>query len=362
MQTAFLKFIDNYLGRFVITILRPQPPSQIVEPDTILIIRPGGIGDAVLLIPTIKALRNAYPACTIDILAERRNAAAFHLASGIRTVYLYDTLSGLAAVQRSRYDAVIDTEQWHRLSAVVARLTKSPLSIGYATNERKKMFTNAVQYSHEDYEIDCFFHLLQPLGITESEKGKPPFLVVPDKAVKKANALLGKLADKPFIAIFHGSSITEKRWDMGNFVRLVLQLNEAGFPIIVIGSEKERVTGEAMTCGLDALNLAGKTSLVETAAVIDKSSLLVSGDSGILHIAAGLGRPTVSLFGPSCIKKWAPRGQHHIAISKNLSCSPCSQFGNIPNCRINARCMAEITVEEVLGAVEKLLIGNHTGI
>jgi lipopolysaccharide heptosyltransferase II len=362
MQTAFLKFIDNYLGRLVIAILRPQPPSHIVEPGAVLIIRPGGIGDAILLIPTIKALRNAYPACAIDILAERRNAATFHLASGIRTIYLYDTLAGLKTVLRSRYDAVIDTEQWHLLSAGVARLTKSPLSIGYATNERIKMFTNAVQYSLEEYEMDSFSHLLQPLGIMESEIGKPPFLVVPDEAVTKATAMLGKFADKPFIAIFPGSSIPEKRWNMSNFVELALKLNQAGFQIIVIGSEKERVMGEAMTCGLDALNLVGKTSLVETAAVIDKSALLVSGDSGILHIAAGLGRPTVSLFGPSCIKKWAPRGEHHLTISRNLSCSPCSQFGNIPNCRINVRCMAEITVEEVLGAVEKLLIGNHSGI
>ena len=355
MQTTFLKFIDNYLGRLVIAILRPQPPSQIVEPETVLIIRPGGIGDAVLLVPTIKALKNAYPACAIDILAERRNSAAFHLTSGIRTVYLYDTLSGLAAVLRSRYDAVIDTEQWHRLSAVVARLTKSPLSIGYATNERIKMFTNAVHYSLEDYEMDSFSHLLQPLGITESEKGKPPFLVVPYEAVIKAKAMLGKVADKPFIAIFPGSSIHEKRWNMDNFVNLALYLNQAGFPIIVIGSEKERVAGEAMTCGIDALNLAGKTSLVETAALIDKSALLVSGDSGVLHIAAGLGKPTVTLFGPSNIRKWAPRGEKQFVISKNLPCSPCTNFGYTPKCSIKARCMAYITVEEVVAAVEKLI-------
>ena len=355
MQTAFLKIVDNYLGRLVIAFLSPQPPSQIVEPETVLIIRPGGIGDAILLIPTIKALKKSYPACAIDILAERRNAAAFHLASGIRTVYLYDTLAGLASVLRSRYDAVIDTEQWHRLSAVVARLTRSPISIGYATNERIKMFTNAVQYSHEDYEMDCFFHLLQPLDITESEKVKPPFLVVPDEAVIKAYALLGKLADKPFITIFPGSSIPEKRWDMGNFVKLALELNHSGLPIIVIGSEKERVAGEAMTCGLDALNLAGKTSLVETAALIDKSALLVSGDSGILHIAAGLGKPTVSLFGPSNIRKWAPRGEKHFVISKKLPCAPCTKFGYTPKCSIKARCMAYITVEEVVAAVEKLL-------
>jgi lipopolysaccharide heptosyltransferase II len=355
MQTAFLKFIDNYLGRLAIAISRPQPPSQIVEPETILIIRPGGIGDAVLLIPTIKVIKNAYPACAIDILAERRNAAAFHLASGIRRIYLYDTLAGITTVLCNRYDAVIDTEQRHLLSAVVARLTKSPLSIGYATNERIKMFTNAVHYSLEEYEIDSFSHLLQPLGITESVKGKAPFLVVPDEAVIKAKAMLGKVADKPFIAIFPGSSIHEKRWDMDNFVNLALNLHQAGFPIIVIGSEKDRVAGEAMTCAIDSTNFAGKTSLVETAALIGKSALLVSGDSGVLHIAVGLGIPTVSLFGSSDIKKWAPIGEKHLVISKNLSCSPCAKFGYTPKCPINAGCMADITVAEVVAAVEELL-------
>ncbi len=60
--------------------------------------------------------------------------------------------------------------------------------------------------------------------------------------------------------------------------------------------------------------------------VIDKSAVLVSGDSGILHVGVGLGRPTVSLFGPGIAKKWAPRGDKHIVINKNLPCSPCTNL------------------------------------
>ena len=112
--------------------------------------------------------------------------------------------------------------------------------------------------------------------------------------------------------------------------------------------------GEVIAGGL-GLNLAGMTSLSETAAVIQKSSLLLSGDSGVLHIAVGLGVPTVSLFGPGRVKKWAPQGERHIVISKELPCSPCTTFGTTPPCPNGIRCMSDITVDEVVNAVTRLL-------
>jgi ADP-heptose:LPS heptosyltransferase len=108
------------------------------------------------------------------------------------------------------------------------------------------------------------------------------------------------------------------------------------------------------------LNLAGLTSLAETAAVIHKSSLLLSSDSGVLHIAVGLGKATVSLFGPGRAKKWAPQGEQHIVINKGLACSPCTTFGTTPPCSIDARCMREITVDEVVNAVTMLLTSLGT--
>jgi ADP-heptose:LPS heptosyltransferase len=95
--------------------------------------------------------------------------------------------------------------------------------------------------------------------------------------------------------------------------------------------------------------------LSETAAVIQKSVLLLSGDSGVLHIAMGLGVPTVSLFGPGRAGKWAPRGERHIVINKGLSCSPCTTFGTTPPCPISAQCLNDITVDEVFNAVAVLL-------
>jgi len=110
-----------------------------------------------------------------------------------------------------------------------------------------------------------------------------------------------------------------------------------------------------ITAGGLGLNLAGMTSLSESAAIIQKSSLLLSGDSGVLHIAVGLGVPTVSLFGPGRVKKWAPRGDRHIVINKELPCSPCTSFGTTPPCPNKTRCMSDITVDEVVNAVTMLL-------
>jgi lipopolysaccharide heptosyltransferase II len=354
-----IKKVDKFWGRILCLLLRKpeKTDTKKITASSFLVIRPGGLGDAILTIPVMCALKQNFPDASITVLAEKRNAPAFGLCPHVNQVLLYDNLKELLVAIRGKYDVVIDTEQWHRLSAVVARLTRSPLSIGYATNERNNMFSSAVQYFHEDYEMDSFYRLLEPLGIIPSKK-VPPYLSISDAAVKSTKGLLGVLADKPFVAIFPGASVPEKRWDVKSFVNLALDINRAGYPIVVVGSEKERSAGEAISHGLNSLNLAGKTSLVETVALIDKSSLLVSGDSGVLHIAVGLGKPTVSLFGPSNLKKWAPKGERHIVINENLPCSPCTKFGYTPKCTINAKCMRDITVDEVVEAVMRLMKSN----
>jgi lipopolysaccharide heptosyltransferase II len=354
MQIAFLKLIDTYLGRLICLVFRPLPPSQIVESTTFLIIRPGGIGDSVLLIPTLKAIRKVYPACTIDILAEKRNAASFHLVSGIRNVYLYDTLAGLSSTLRCRYDIVIDTEQWYRLSAVVARFVRAPVKIGFDTNERRRMYTHGVQYDLDVNETENFLTLLKPLGIDCLQTYGNAVLTLPLQSVSRAGQLLQQLCSAPLVVIFSGASIPEKRWGVERFCQVSKRLAEDGYKVVVVGGHEDRVDGDNIS-GSAGLNLAGMTTLAETAAVISRSSLVISGDSGVLHLAAGLGIPTVSLFGPSSVKKWAPAGSKHIVLHKGLSCSPCSKFGMMSQCPFDARCLKDITPDDVMEAIGYLL-------
>lgn len=352
MNADLLKRLDGLVGPLVVRLLgkggtRPPPAA----PGSVLVIRPGGIGDAILLVPALRALAAAYPGCRIDLLAERRNAAAFLFCSCLAKVHCYDTVSGLSAALLGRYDLVIDTEQWYRLSAVVARLTRAPMRIGFATNDRQRLFTHPVSYSQNQYEACSFFRLLQPLGVSAPGEIATPFLTLPVAAAEAAAGLLAPLAGKPYLTVFPGASLAEKQWGTENFKALIAILAQAGIAVVLVGGEDTRGAGEEIARGGVALNLAGKASLTETAALIGKGRALVSGDSGLLHIAVGLGTPTVSLFGPSDPLKWGPKGGEDRLLRAEQSCAPCSSFGTIPPCTGRAVCLSAITPGEVAEAV-----------
>jgi len=141
LNTLFLKNIDRHLGSLLIHFLPRSRNKQQALPSAprFLFIRPGGIGDAVLLIPTIQHLKSIFPDSRIDIVAENRNSAIFGLCSSVDKVYRYDRLGEFFTCMAKRYDCLIDTEQHHRLSAVTARIIHSNYTIGFSGNNRGKM-------------------------------------------------------------------------------------------------------------------------------------------------------------------------------------------------------------------------------
>jgi len=343
----------------MIAVLSRPPAASGKSIQNILIIRPGGIGDAVLLIPAIIALKNAYPHACISVLAEKRNSAIFSLCPEVDAIFNYDKPAEIFAVLRGTYDVVIDTEQWHRLSAVVARCLRATQSIGFATNERKKLFTHAIGYSHDAYEVRSFKELLTPLMGTVSANPDANFLMIPTDAARHATQMLESFSGKRVVALFPGGSIPERRWGSDRFHILAQLLMKRGYAVVVVGGDDDRESGAEITrnLGINAITLCGKSSLIETAAVLQEAAILISGDSGILHIGYGLGIKTVALFGPGIEIKWAPRGKNHVAINKNLSCSPCTKFGYTPHCKNDAACMKQISAAEVYSAAITLLEG-----
>ena len=342
-MTIFLKKVDSCLGKLFIKFLT-YPFACSHKHGKFLFIRPGGIGDAVHLIPIIHALKHAYPSAMIEILAEKRNASVFSLCPEIDRVFLYDRPAEFLQMFRRRYDVIIATEQWHRLSAIVGRLIRSNVKIGFATNERRRMFTHGIDYAHDDYEMESFAHLLRPLDISCIPDVDKPFLSVPPAANRVQKLLAG--ITEPFVTLFPGASIPERRWGAERFRILADRLLRSGMNVVVVGGGEDREAGEEIVKD-GGLNLAGRTSLVETGAILQRSALLISGDSGVLHLAVGLGIPTVSLFGPGIAAKWAPRGERHAVINLNLPCSPCTRFGTTPPCPIHARCIQDISVDLV---------------
>lgn len=354
-----LKKLDSIIGPFAITfartLFRPRIKSCQV-PSSFLFIRPGGIGDAVLLIPAIKEIKKAYPKAKIDILCEKRNHEIFQLCSEIDSVFLYDSARDLTKVLRGRYDIVIDSEQWYRLSAIVAYLTRAPVRIGFATNDRKKLFSKPTRYKEDDYEIYSFFRLLSSLAPDPAFKEERPFIPIPIELSNRIEPHIEKAAGKTLVAIFPGGSVPEKRWPTKRFRELAEKLTHTGYAIAAVGGKADHQLGDEITSGISsAINLCGSLSLPETAALLNRAALLITGDSGIMHIAFGVGTATLSLFGPGNESKWAPRGKIHQALNSNIDCRPCTKFGNIPRCRRNIECMLLIDPTEVLKKAIKLL-------
>ena len=165
IKIPLLKFIDRVVGGVVVRFLPAPSRRPHGSPQSILVIRPGGIGDAVHLLPLLQRLREYFPAARIFVLGERRNVGVFVLSPVNVTVWCYDRPLEFLRSLIGRYDVVIDSEQWHCLSAVVARMVRAPVKIGFAGNMRQRLFTDPLPYSQEKYEAEIFLSLLTPLDI-----------------------------------------------------------------------------------------------------------------------------------------------------------------------------------------------------
>jgi lipopolysaccharide heptosyltransferase II len=357
-KIKLLKLLDRIIGTplIILAIQKARKQKNPGPMKNILIIRPGGIGDAVLLLPAINALKSAFPDAKIDILCEKRNAGIFGLADGIREIYLYDRDLELLKCIRNRYDAVIDTEQWHRLSAVAAHLTGAPIRIGFATNERRKLLTHQIPYSHDEYEVYSFLHLIAPLtGSTPGFQDDEPFITIEKPFPAYLLPHLEKNTD--IIAIFPGASVVERRWGGENFGQVAKTLHEHRKEIVILGSHADRADADEINKYVgDSIDLTGKTSLMDVAFILKHCRLLITADSGMMHIAVAVGTPTVSLFGSGIQKKWAPLGKKHIVLNHEFVCSPCTRFGYTPHCKNNVKCLSSIGVSEVIKAAETVLM------
>lgn len=360
-KIVFLKFIDSTIGKALLSLIPVRKnlnrglPAQI---RNILVIRPGGIGDFVLLIPTLQNIRSRYPLSKIDILCEKRNAGVAALAGDINHIYLYDRGLDIFRCLRNTYDILIDTEQWHRLSACVSAIIRAKVKIGFATNERRKAYDHAIPYSQDEYEAYSFFRLIAPLACADTsfDKDRPFISMLPNPA----RTLLPPLQNGAgkCIAMFPGATVTQRKWDADRFGRVALTLTARGHRVVILGSTGEQESARAIQkLAPQCIDLTTqRTSLTEVAHVLKASAVLLTADSGLMHLAYALGTPTISLFGSGIEKKWAPIGKRHMVINKHLACSPCTRFGYTPLCKNNIECLNLIRPEEVLTAIDAVLL------
>lgn len=347
-----MKLLDFFAGTLLARIVPPRAPRSFSgRPSSrILIIRPGGMGDAIFLLPILKALREEDPQRTISVLCEKRNAEIFRLHPHlVNNTYLYHSPKDLSALFKASYDILIDTEQWHYLSALVGYFINCPFAVGFATRPlRRKLFHKNVPYDHSAYELKNFANLFEGLtGDIPATAGiGRSFSVPPAWTSWAAQTLLGKSC-----AISLGAHIPQRRLSCEQISALVPALLAQYETLILMGGDDSinlakrimKKTGNARI-----LNFAGRTSIMESAALLQACNLAIGSDSGLMHLSCAVGTKTLVFFGPGNMKKWAPRGGCHKTLTLNQPCSPCTVFGyTLPRCKGTFECIRNITTEQI---------------
>ena len=365
-KATLFKHIDGLLGPFLCWLLaRPQQTVDYPALDTLngplLVIRPGGIGDAVLLLPLLMALRERFPGREIDLLCESRNRAVVEMACPTVHSMCYDIapFTVLRRLRQRGYAAVFDSEQYHHFSGILAAWSRAPLRVGFKINaKRNALYTHLVSYDLDGPEEQQFGRLLAALL-----GGRVPTL--PPKEGILSGLELARSAKftpsptLPYAVIHTGGSVAAKQWPAARYAGLCERLTrELGLQTVLVGGAADRgfVASVRQAAACETIDLAGELSLAEVAALCREAAIFIGPDSGIAHLATAVGASSVVLFGPSDPDKWGP-GKSGIAVRHPVPCGPCAIFGYNKSCRIYA-CMRGIQVKSVLAAIERLRAGS----
>lgn len=332
------------------------------------------VGDAVMSMPALGAIRKAYPGRRVTLLVKPGVAGLFEKDPSVDDIILYEGQRGLQGrlalarrLKKENFQTAILLQNAFD-AALIAFLSRIPERIGYSRDLRGFLLTKRVPYKHDDRKIHhtrYFLNVLEGAGIFPVAEGAADHLspwVYLDLEERLAARERLRGLPRPVIGLAPGAAFgSSKRWPPARFRELALRVvKDLGGSVAVFGSEAETdqaagiVSGPAPTGwpvpeGL--VSFAGKTSLRELCALLAEVDALVCNDSGAMHLGYAAGTPVVALFGSTDPSLTGPPGPHKI-IRKELSCSPCFER----ECPQGApECMESITAEEVFAGLKKIL-------
>lgn len=364
-----------------------------------LIIKLADLGDAVLALPALQALRRTYPQAEIDVLTTPVGSHVFRLSPAVDQVIV---------LEKSRYDRpaqAIDPRGWLPLLRLALRLRRSrydaaillhhlTLPFGRLKYRALLRATGAPVRAGIDNGTGAFLsHTVPDLGFGAKPEwqyaldavktvgvvagGGPPQLELPDEARREAASLLDSCSGDGPLVVLHpgvGPYGPGRAWPPERFGALARGLLAAGCRVVVTGTERERpLAGPALAVN-GVLDLVGRTGIATLAAVLERARLVIGADNGVLHLASAVGTPVLAIFGPSNIDAWAPYGAvlhsvhdalpravSSIALHADLPCSPCFyvgyRLGRPAGCS-RRTCLDAITPEAVLEIARAMLVAR----
>ncbi|MCI0525872.1 MAG: lipopolysaccharide heptosyltransferase II, partial [Nitrospira sp.] len=336
----------------------------------ILVRGPNWIGDAVMCTPALAALRLGFPHAQLTLLVNATIAELLKNNPHLDRIWVYDKAGdhrGLLGKFKLSQELSIESFDLAVLfqnafeAALLAKLAKIPNRYGYPTDGRGFLLTLHTPLPKATcHQVEYYLHLLRPLGLNTQSDTQRLWLATTDEENETARQYLRSqgIDSEKLVGINPGSTYGgAKRWSTERYALLADRLIESQKTrIVIFGGPGEEDLGSAISSQMrhPALVLSGRLAVRELMAMIRQCALLITNDSGPMHIAASFEVPLVAIFGPTDPQTTSPLGENNLLLRKPVDCSPCL----LRECPIDHRCMTRMTVDEVFEAAVKHL-KNH---
>jgi ADP-heptose:LPS heptosyltransferase len=356
----------------------PPPPLDPAAVREVLVLRLDRIGDVLMSLPALHDLRAALPAARIR-LAVGRWSEAIARSAPVDEVLVWsapwvgrasegadhwrDLARKARALRTTPLDLALDLQGDVRASVLLA-LTGARRRAGYANTGGAWLLTDVVPLDETVSWVEQNRSAVSQLVGRARGTDRPDPLTAADRDFGRHLFLnLGLQAKRPLVGLHPSGGRLVKQWDVARWREVVERLQrDFGATVLITGTEADRPLAEAVARGLPtrAVDLTGKLSVRETMALIALLDLFLSPDTGPMHMAAAVGTPSVSVFGPSDPARYfsAPAGPRHLVVRRELWCSPCNLIRRPPaECAGDEapECLRIVTVDDVYGAAATVL-------
>jgi len=386
MSVSKCKLLDRVLGGALLHALRPlkaledfaggEAPLRAVR--EIVAVKFWGIGNAALLLPVLREIRARHPAAGLTVVTLRGNEPLFDGVAdrtlSVRMTPVHgaclDLLRVAATLRRRRVDLALDFEQYVRTSQALLHLAGARQVIAFDTSgqDRAGLADVRVPYDDTRHTGDSYLDLARAAGVRERTY-RPGGLSVDAGAAARVAAWcrLRAVPPRPLVVLHPGSgdNFQGRRWPTRRFGLVARRLvDEAGVVVAVTGGRAEmglaREVAEA--AGREVWDLAGRLDLRELVALCARAQLLVSNDSGPVHVASALGVPVIGLFGPNSPALYGPLSTGSVSFYDAPPCSPCITNFNYKTSRCRSPvCIAAIDTDAVARAALSLVVARRAG-
>ena len=326
-------------------------------PQRLLVRTPNWLGDAVMALPAMHAVRKAFPQTWLGLAAIPSIAPIFEEVTGAgpQQIVVVESSNETAKLREGGYDAALLLTNSFR-TAWTAQRSGISNRWGYATSGRAPLLTRRVARPRRPvHQSEYYLALVRGLGI--EAPSMLPHIEVSEDTRRRTRRLfeLTEIADDaPLVGFAPGAAYGHaKRWPPDRVGQVITRLvRERGARCLLVGAGADREAGREIEStvppDIRVVNLIGRTDLRQLTGVLEACRAFVSNDSGAMHLAAAVGVPVTAIFGPTNERATAPAGDHDV-ILRQVFCRPCM----LRECPIDHRCMKRISAEDVYASVAR---------